>query len=155
MQEPTFNTSPESGNNYGAIIKDLSGSAKDVIQSEMDLFKDEIRTVWPKVARHSTEAAIFGALCAVSVFPFLAFAVIGLGQLMNQNYWLSSLIVAVICAAIGAPLAIRAFKKIKNDDIHFYRTREGVTRAMNSVQEKVKEAVDVAKGDQHGQRQYH
>ena len=154
MQEPSFNSAPDQGASYGAIIRDISANTKELIQSEMDVFKDEMSTVLPRVAKHSTQAVIFGALCAISVFPFLAFLVIGLGTLMNENYWMSSLIVSIVCAVIGAPLAIRAFNKLKTEDIHFNRTKEGITRGMNVVQEKVQEIVNSAKGDSHG-RQYH
>ncbi|MBC7690656.1 MAG: phage holin family protein [Methylotenera sp.] len=88
-----------------------------------------------KHEEHSVRAATFGALCAISAFPFLAFIIIGLGRLMNDNYWLSSLIVGLICVAVGGPLAMTAIKKMKEEDFTLPLTRgtlEEDRQVMNS-----------------------
>jgi hypothetical protein len=145
MSERDLETTPESPG-YGNIIKDITESTKELVQGELDLIKAEVRTVLPRIAKHSSQAILFGVLCALSVFPFLAFLVIGLGDLLNGKYWLSSLLVAIAFAAIGAPFAIRSFKKIKEEDIDFTRTKRTMNRGVNVVQEKLKEVVDAAKG---------
>lgn len=139
-------TPPTEGPTYGHILKDITESTKDLVQGELSLIKAEMKTVLPRVARHSTQAAIFGAVCALSVFPFIAFLVIALGRLFGDNYWLSSLIVSVLFAAIGAPIAIRSFKKIKEEDFNFSDSKRTVQRGVHIVQDKLKEVVDAAKG---------
>lgn len=151
MAERDLNTSPESPS-YGHILKDISESTKELVQGELNLIKAEVRTVLPRVAKHSTQVVLFGMLCALSVLPFLAFLVIGLGGILNDNYWLSSLIVAVVLAAIGAPFAMRALKKIKEEDINFTQTKRTVNRGVGVVQDKLKEVVDAAKGAEHEYR---
>jgi cation transport ATPase len=140
---------------YGSILKELGLSAKDVIQSEIQLASSEVRFAAKKVAEHASQAAIFGGLLAISVFPFLAFLVIGLGNLMDGRYWLSSLIVAVVCAAIGGPMALRAFRKIKEQDLAFSYTRDSLDQGLSKVQQKMTHIKEAAKGEYHGSIHVH
>jgi hypothetical protein len=135
---------------YASVLKELGTSAKDLLQSELHLMTAELKHVGNAVGRHMAQAAAFGALLALSIFPFLAFLVIGLGELLDDRYWLSSLIVAIVCAAIGGPLAYRAFKKIKEDDLKFTHTKASLDRSLESVQGKFEQVKVAARGDQYG-----
>lgn len=153
-------TNPNSGfdgeaRSYTSVIKELGTSAKDLIQSEINLMTAELKHVANHVARHSAQAAAFGALLALSIFPFLAFLVIGLGELLDDRYWLSSLIVAIICAAVGGPLALKAFKKIKEEDLKFSHTKASLNRSLEAVQGKVEQVKDAARGDHYGSTEHH
>ena len=134
------------GPNYGHILRDISENTRNLVRSEISLVRAEMKTVLPRVAKHSSQMLIFGTVCALSVFPFLAFLVIGLGRLLGDNYWLSSLIVAITFAAVGAPVALGALKKIKSEDLNFTRTKQGVAQSVHSIQDKVKEVLEAAKG---------
>lgn len=140
---------------YGTVLRELGQSAKDLVQSEIRLMTTELKQAGQKVGRHSAQAAAFGGLLVLSIFPFLAFVVIGLGQLFGDNYWLSSLIVAIVCAAVGGPLAYRAYKKIKDEDLDFSATRETLDREVYTVKERVNEIKDAARGDRHESDQLH
>jgi len=131
---------------YAQILRELGNSAKDLIHNEIGLIKTEFSHTARRVSKHSAQAALFGGLVALSVLPFLAFAVIGLGELLDGRYWLSSLIVAVVCAGVGGVMAYRAFQKIKEEDLEFSRTRERLEQNIETVQEKVQEVKDAAKG---------
>lgn len=111
---------------YGAVLKEVGTSAKGLIESEVDLVKAELKDTGDRLQQHTAQAAIFGALLAISVFPFLAFLVIGLGRLLNDQYWLSSLIIAVVCAAVGGSMTYSAYKKISQEDLTLPRTRESL-----------------------------
>ena len=140
---------------YSSLLKELGSSAKDLMRSEILLVTTELKTVSQRVARHSAQAAAFGGLLVMSLFPFLAFLVIGLGELLDGRYWLSSLIVAIACAAIGGPLAYRAFKKIKEEDLDFTRSRTSLEHGAHSIQAKVDEIKDAARGERHETNKYH
>lgn len=114
------------GHTVGEVVAEVGTSAKDLVKSELDLARAEIKQSAAEVGRHSAQAAIFGTLLMLSAFPFLAFLVIGLGRILNGRYWLSSLLVAVVCAAVGGIMAYRAYKKIKHTDLSLPRTREKV-----------------------------
>ena len=93
------------------LIISLGSSTKDFIDSEINIVMAEFKQSMSSFTSHITQAAAFGGLVAISVLPLLAVLVIGVGELLGHRYWLSSLLVAVACVAIGAPFAYRSFKK--------------------------------------------
>lgn len=119
---------------YTSIVKEIASSAKDLFQSEVQLVISELKLISKNVAQHTTQGLIFGALLVLSVLPFLAFLVIGLGVLLDDRYWLSSLIVSVVMAAIGGPLAYKSFKKIKEHDLQMPHTQSMIRKDMATVQ---------------------
>src|SRR5437868_6042078 len=88
----------------------------------------------PDQPRHNV---FFGFLAMLGVFPLLAFLVIGLGRLMGDYYWLSSLIVAVLCMGIGGSLAIRAYHRMKEKDLTLPHTRETLDEEIHAVDKKL------------------
>lgn len=127
------------GGGTGPIIREVIESAKDLTRDEISLFKAELAETAKAVAKHSAQAALFGALTALSIVPFLAFCVLGLGNLMDGNYWLSSLIVAIAAALIGGILARRALMKIRVEDIQVSHTRESLERELRLVRQTLDE----------------
>ena len=139
---------------YGSVLNDVISSAKDVFRSEINLFTTELKQLQPNLTKHIAQAAIFGGLLAISILPFLAFLVIGLGEILDGRYWLSSLIVSILCAVIGATLARRAFMKIKTEDLKFSQTKRSIQEALqvtNTTFDKVKTA---SKGNLYGSKSY-
>jgi hypothetical protein len=127
------------GHSVGTVLGELGQSAKDLIQSEVALARAEIKDSASKLGRHSAQAALFGAFFSLSSLPFLSFLVIGLGSLLGDNYWLSSLIVAVICAVIGGGMTHKMYRKMQQDDLSLPRARESLHQAMETVGEKTHE----------------
>jgi hypothetical protein len=132
---------------YVTLVREMTASAQKIVQNEITLARAELREIGPALARHTAQMAAFGALAVLSVFPLLAFAVIGLGHLMGDRFWLSSLIVGVVCAGIGIPLAYQAFKKMKDEDLKFRRTREGIENGVQAVKSTVKTIADSLEGE--------
>lgn len=118
---------------YAYAIREVLASSKDLLRAEITLAKEEAKTVAGRVARHSAQAALFGALLVMSFLPFLAFLVIGLGDLLGNRYWLSSLIVAVLAAGIGGFMAYRAFRKIADEDLGMPATRRTLEREADVI----------------------
>ncbi len=137
------------GRTYASVMKEIGSSTKELIQSEINLLMTEFKLVAKNVGKHTTQVVAFGSLLALSVLPFLAFLVIGLGILLEDRYWLSSLIVAVVCAAVGGPLAHRAFKKIKDEDIKIPHAKAALEKEVATVQRKFDDLKTTAKGDHH------
>lgn len=131
---------------YGGILREIINSSKDLVRSEVGLVTAELKTSAQGAKTHMTQLAIFGGLLALSVLPFLAFLVIGLGEILGGRYWLSSLIVAVVCAAVGGTMAYRAFKRLSEDDLDFSRTRDRLKEEASTVREKVDDVRYAAKG---------
>jgi len=131
---------------YSEALHELVSSAKDLMQKEVGLIKAEVTSSTHKFTRHAVQAAIFGGLLALSLLPFIAFLVIGLGELLEGRYWLSSLIVAVVFAVVGGGLAYRAYRKIAGEDFKLPRTKASLERQSYAVRNKVDELKYAAKG---------
>jgi hypothetical protein len=127
---------------YGEVLKEISTSVKDLLESEVSLVKAEIRDSSRSLGKHSGQAAIFGALAGMSVLPFLAFLIIGIGKLMGDQYWLSSLIVAAVCAIVGGAMTARAYKKIKEQDLTLPAARQSLEREKDVVTGRVEDLKD-------------
>ena len=128
----------------GEVLGEIGSSAKDLIQSEVDLARAEMRELAIHLGRTSAQTAFFGALLMMSVLPFFAFLVIGLGKALDGNYWLSSLIVSVVCAAVGGVMTYRAYQKIKQQDLTLPRTRESLQYESDAVAGKAQELKETA-----------
>ena len=144
-----------SENSYGSVIKELGITAINLAQSELSLLKTEIKTSAPNLLKHAAQTGIFGALSALSTLPFLAFVVIGLGILFGGAYWLSALVVSVICASVGGYFGYRAFQKLKSQDLTFTRTRDGLAKAAHMIENKINEVKSASKGGSHESTSIH
>ncbi len=128
---------------YSGVLKEVGSSVKSLVQSEVDLIKAEIKYTSKNLGRYSARAAMCGALLGISVFPFLAFLVVGLGILFGDRYWLSSLIVSVICALVGGVLTFQTYRRIKEEDFSLPQSRESLGVERDSIVEKSKEVKEI------------
>lgn len=128
----------------GQVLREVGASAKDLLHSEADLARAELKEATSRLGKHSAQAAVFGAMVAISVLPFLAFLVIGLGNILDGRYWLSSLIVALVCAGVGGFFAFRAYKKLKAQDLTLPHTRRSLERGKDAVVDRVSEVKSTA-----------
>ena len=136
-------------NSYSSVMREIGSSTKELIESEINLFLAELKVVGQNVGRHTTEVMLFGFLLAISTIPFLAFLVIGLGEWLDGRYWLSSLVVALVCALIGGPMAYRSFKKIKESDLKMPHSTAAFKKEVETVQKKFEDLKTTVKGDHH------
>src|SRR6202035_2382723 len=91
--------------------------------SEVQLAKVELKETGSQLAKDSAQVAIAAGLLVVGALPLTAFLVIGLGKLLKDNFWLSSLIVGLVFISVGTVLTMRALKKFKEGDVSLPRTR--------------------------------
>lgn len=124
---------------YGVLIRDLALSTKNLVASEVELLNAEIRESRQKIQKHALQSLIFGFLVVLSLLPLLAFAVLALGNYLDGRYDLSALIVGVVMAAIGGPLAWRAYRKIKDEDWRMPETSVTLRQQKNLMHEKLNE----------------
>jgi hypothetical protein len=124
---------------YGHVLRELGVSVKDLFVAEVDVVKAEIKESSRMLGRYAFQAAIFGVLIGISIFPLLAFCIIGLGRLLNDNYWLSSLIVGLVCAGVGGLMGYRTYQKFKRENLSLPVSRHNFEREKNAVLEKIDE----------------
>lgn len=127
--------------NYAKALKDVVSTAASLAHSELQLIRAEFDQASYKLREHIFAVVAFGALLVVSVFPLLAFLILVVGEWLGHRYGLSALIVSAVCAGVGGPLALRAYRKIRNEDLSFTRSRSSLLHTTESVRrqfEKVK-----------------
>lgn len=145
INEPSSEFNSGDVPSFSSVAHEMSESIKSVIRSELQLAKAELKENGSQAAKYSVKLAIFGFIAALGILPFLSFLVIGLGKLLNENYWLSSLIIAVVFLGVGGSVAYVMFKRIKQVDFRFENTRDSVVTQLKTVDRKLHEVKDVAK----------
>jgi hypothetical protein len=138
---PASNEAPS----FSSVAQEMTESLKAVIRSEFHLAKAEFKENGTQAAHYSVRMAIFGVIAALGVFPFLSFLVFGLGRLLDDNYWLSSLIVSVVLFAVGGTVAYLMYKRIKQVNFKFDNTRNSVVTQLRTMDRKLHEVTDIAK----------
>lgn len=151
MRPENIQQDQKNAGSYAQVLNEVIDSTKDVIRSEMNLFTTEFKAFLPDFTKHAGQTAIFGFLLALSVLPFLAFLVIGLGEILDGRYWLSSLVVSVVCAVIGGPLCLNAFRKIKLEDFQFVQTKQSLGYVLRATKDRMQAVQTAAKGVRHDQ----
>lgn len=121
------------------LFQDLIMTGKDFVNSEVDLFREELKTEVRQATKHFALASFFGAMLALSILPFLAFVIIAVGDALGGRYDLAALWTAIVCVVIAGPLAFYAFRKLTKTDMRVPLTRETVQRTTEHIKEKAKE----------------
>ncbi len=110
-----------------ALIRDLVQSTSGLVRAELKLARVEAARNAREVGQDAVRGAIFAVVALLGVLAFMSFLVIGLGNLLQGRYWLSSLIVAVLFLGGGGLAAWRSFGRIGEDAKlrHVARNLEG------------------------------
>ncbi len=109
-------------------VSDINRAIQRLLRAEFRLIQAELRDASGRVSADLRNAVLFSAVAMLGIMPFLAFLVIGLGGILNDNYWLSALIVSVLCFGVGGVMAYRAFKRITAEDLSLPHSRQSLER---------------------------
>jgi uncharacterized membrane protein YqjE len=104
---------PAAERSVGDLFKQLTADTGDLLRQEISLVTAEIRQTAATFARDGAEVATALALAMAGLMALVAFFIAGLGSLLDDRYWLSALIVAVVLLGIGGVLARHAVADIK------------------------------------------
>lgn len=121
------------------LVQEATLASYKLLRDEIRLIREEAKMVAARLAKDGALAAAYGFLLALSTVPFVAFLVIGLGRILNDNYWLSSLIVSVLMATPAAILAIRMVRQIKEHDLEMKHTKAVLEKEARMASEKLSE----------------
>ena len=120
-------------------------SAKDLIRNMEKLGKSELRLAaaeFKEAASHlRSESKTFLVSVATALLglpPLVAFLVIGLGRLLGENYWLSSLIVGLILTGIGGAVAHFSLRRLELKNLTFPKTRENLRADGEAAQKAIR-----------------
>lgn len=130
---------------YAAIVREIALSTREVIRNEWILAKEEIKGTAARLRSHSLQLAIYAGIAVMSIPPFLAFLVIGLGEILDGRYWLSALILSAVFAGVGGTMAYLTLNKIKERDLQLPRTRETIEKELHVVSDKIDDVRNATK----------
>lgn len=131
---------------YGDIFREVTSSAKQLLKSEVELIKVELKDLSTQVSSHLSQAILFGAMIIVSIVPLLASAVIALGQYWNDNYALSSLVVGLISMAASFYFGSRAIGKLTSVPV-MPASSSSLAEGAEAVQRKTGQVAEAVAGD--------
>jgi membrane protein len=97
----------------GDLFRQLTTDSSHLIRQEINLAKTELRETGRSLGQAGTRLGIAIGVAIPGLLALTAFLIIGLGDLMNENYWLSALIVGLAFLGIAAALAKRARAALK------------------------------------------
>lgn len=123
----------------GTIARELAEGLRNLMRSEIYLAKAETKQTVKAVSRQTAMAMGFGVLALLGILPFLAFLVIGLGNLLGGMYWLSSLIVSIVMLTIGGGAAIYSLRNIKKQDFTLPAFRDSLKDERGILNERIQE----------------
>ena len=121
-------------------LSDINRAIQRLVRAEFRLLQAEIKDASGRVGGDIRSAVMFTAIAMLGILPFLAFVVIGLGRILNDNYWLSALIVSVLCFGVGGTLAYRAFSRITAEDMSLPRSRRSLDRILTRTRGSIARA---------------
>lgn len=93
------------GQSVGELVKQLSADSSHLFRQEINLAKAELMESAGHMVKGATKVGIAAGLAIPGLFAFGAFLIIALGDLMNENYWLSALIVSLAMLGIAGLMA--------------------------------------------------
>ncbi len=128
------------------VIAEVATSAKDLFQSEISLIEKQVKELIEKVGKETRQLAIFACLMLMSSFPILAFLIIGLGELLDGRYWLSSLIIGVLCFGGSAIMLSRSMKKLKEENLGLDAAQNKMKKAGRVVGNKLSDVTNALQG---------
>jgi uncharacterized membrane protein YqjE len=134
------------GENSGAnpptiprAIREVANGVQHVFASELKLAKAEAYEAVGRTSRNSLWIAVSAVVIALAALPFMAFVVLGLGKILGENYWLASLLVAVLMVTLGGLVAYRAYRATRFSDLTLPDTRQSIEEERQAFKSKVRE----------------
>ena len=92
----------------GDLLRQLTTDSSHLVKQEINLAKVELKETGTRLGQAGAKLGIAVGVAIPGLLALTAFLIIGLGDLMNENYWLSALIVGLAFLGIAAGLAKRA-----------------------------------------------
>jgi uncharacterized membrane protein YqjE len=109
-------------------LRQIPLTLANVVRSELHLAQVEMKLTGRKLRSHAVEIGAAIGVTVTGLFPFMAFLVIGLGEILRGNFWLSSLIVSLFMLTIGAGLARRVYLRFQLEELTLPETRHALER---------------------------
>lgn len=126
------------------VIRELLQSMAQLIQCEMRLARVEMTQNAKGMFKGMGSSAVFGVIAWMGTWALLAAAVIGLGKILGENYWLSALIWGVLLVGIGGAGVLRGMKQVSGN-ASLETTKNSIRYDKNLVTRKLHDVSDRAR----------
>jgi uncharacterized membrane protein YqjE len=98
------------------LLRRFAEDAGALVRHEIALAKLELRENINSYARDAAKIGVAGAVGLLGSLALIAFAIIGLGELID-NFWLSALIIAVVLLTTAGVLARTAIRHLRRNRV--------------------------------------
>jgi uncharacterized membrane protein YqjE len=132
------NADPVEEESIGDLFKRLGEDGSHLVQQEIKLAKTELKETGDRLAKTGMKLGTAIGIALPGLFAFTAFLVIALGDLID-NYWLSSLIVAVVMLGTSAVLMNRALAGLKERPVGIPETSSTLRENAQWAKEEARE----------------
>ena len=122
---PTHVSTEDTEPGIGELLKQISSDASHLVKAELDLAKAELRDNVAVVSKNATRIGIAAGLALAGLLALTAAAAVALGDALD-NYWLGSLIVAVVLLGFGGLLMKGAIGAIRKHGLAPKQTAETI-----------------------------
>lgn len=95
------------------LFRQLTTDSSHLVRQEIKLAKTELKETGSRLGQAGAKLGIAIGVAIPGLLALTAFLIVGLGDLMNENYWLSALIVGLAFLGIAAVLVKRAKATLK------------------------------------------
>jgi hypothetical protein len=112
-----------------ALFRQLTDDGRALIEQEVALAKAEIRANVLGITKHAGLVGAGALFVILGLLVLIAFLVIALGALLDDNYWLSSLIVGLFFVVVGGIMVLYGRKGLGRDEL---KPKQAVTTLLES-----------------------
>ena len=116
----------QANDGIGGLVRSLTDDATLLARQEIALAKREVKEGATSLAAGGGLVAAGAFLAAGGVLTLIVFLVIGLGLLLDDRYWLSSLIVAFAFLLVGGGLVFHGKRKLAGASLAPEETRDSI-----------------------------
>lgn len=110
----------------GSLVRSLADDATLLARQEIALAKREVKDGATGLATGGGLVAAGAFIAAGGVLTLIVFLIIALGLLLDDRYWLSSLIVALTFLLVGAGVAIYGKRKLSAATLAPEETKDSI-----------------------------
>jgi len=101
----------------GDLIRDLGQDGAELVRQEINLAKLEIKEALSRITSGAIGAALWTGVALVGALALTTCLILLIGMALDGAYWAGALIVGAVFVLVGALLAWRSVKKIRQTDL--------------------------------------
>ncbi len=114
------------------LLRHAADEASEIIRSEANVIKLEIEESARALINDALKAAAYSAVALLGLLSLLAFAIIGLADIITTtassmtSLWASALIIGVLLTGIGGTMAVKHVRRL-GQDAQLKKTRSEIS----------------------------